>query len=203
MERVEAMRRAYWLAFVIVFGAAPLHGADTKVPLGTRVSWQDLPGVDGRKHSLSDLQDKDVVVIAITCNHCPVALEYYARMKAFVHTAASQGRKVALVAAAVSHLEADKLPRMKQVAARQGFNFPYLYDESQALGRCLGATRTPQFFVLDRERRLVYRGAWDDNNNQAKVRQRYVEDAVTALLAGKQPVRGETEARGCAITYRD
>jgi peroxiredoxin len=197
------MRRGYLLVLVVLAWAAPVQGQETKVPLGTKVSWKDLPGVDGKKHSLADLQDKDVVVLAVTCNHCPVALEYYARMKDFVRTVASGGSKVALVAVAFGDLEADKLPRMKQIASRQGFNFPYLYDESQTLGRCLGATRTPQFFVLDAQRRLVYRGAWDDHNNQAKVTKRYVEDVVKALLDGKKPVWGETEARGCAITYRD
>jgi peroxiredoxin len=191
------------LMLAIVAWATPLHAEDKEVKLGTRVSWKDLPGVDGKKHSVSDLRDKDVVVVAVTCNHCPVAREYHARMNDLARRYASRGSKVALVAVSVSDEETDKLPRMREVAARGGFNFPYLYDESQALGRHLGATTTPQFFVLDARRRLVYRGAWDDDVNPANVTKRYVEDAVKALLAGQEPEPGETEARGCAIRYRD
>jgi thiol-disulfide isomerase/thioredoxin len=197
------MRRWCLLALLIVlWPVMVLHGADPAVKLGTEISWTDLPGVDDRKHSLADLKDKEVVVVAITCNHCPVAREYFARMKDFVRTNAGEGSKVVLVAIALGDMEADMLPSMKQLAARLEFNFPYLYDESQGIGRRLGATVTPHFFVLDAQRRLVYRGAWDDNVNPAQVKKSYVEDAVKALLTGKKPPAEQTEPRGCSIPYR-
>ena len=166
------------------------------------ITWCDLPGVDGKQHSLDDLADREVVIICVTCNHCPIALEYFERLKEFATEHCGKDDKAALVAVSVSHLETDKLDRMKVLAERQGFNFPYFYDESQAIGKALSATHTPQFFVLNRDRTLVYRGAWDDNLNPARVRQRYVEDAVSALLADRSPPVAETRATGCLIRYR-
>ncbi|MFM9116707.1 MAG: thioredoxin family protein [Planctomycetota bacterium] len=163
-------------------------------------NWKDLPGVDGKRHSLADLEPAKVVVVVITCNHCPIAMQYYDRMKAFVRQQQERAAgRVALVAISVSDLETDKLPRMKEMAQRQQFNFPYLQDASKGIVRQLQATVTPQCFVLDQQRAVVYRGAWDDSVNPARVTNRYVEDAVTAVLAGKKPLVAETKARGCLI----
>jgi peroxiredoxin len=167
----------------------------------SKPTWHDLPGVDGKSHSLADLDSKDAVVVAITCNHCPIALEYFDRLKAFARQHDSTDSKVALVAISLSDLETDKLPRMKELAQRHQLNFPYLHDASQRVGKELGATVTPQFFVLNQNRTLIYRGAWDDNVNVAKVKTRYVEAAVSAVLEGKLPATRETRARGCVISY--
>jgi peroxiredoxin len=165
------------------------------------IAWRELPGVDGQPHSLDDLADRDVVIVAVTCNHCPIALEYFERVKTFVAEHCQKDGKAALVAVSVSQLETDKLERMKVLAERQEFNFPYLYDETQSLGKALGATHTPQFFVLDRDRKIAYTGPWDDNINATKVKTRYVEDAVAALLSGKTPDKAKVKPIGCLITY--
>ena len=168
-----------------------------------RANWTDLPGVDGKRHSLADLASKDVVVVAITCNHCPIAIEYYDRMKEFVKRKCGPDSKISLVAISVSDVETDKLPRMKEMAERKKFNFAYLHDESQQTAKQLGAIVTPQFFVLNKDRVLIYRGAWDDNVNQSLVKTRYVEEAIAAALAGRTPAVTETKARGCLIDYID
>lgn len=175
-----------------------------KVVVGkTTATWEKLPGVDGKEHSLADLKDRELVVVAITCNHCPIAIEYIERMNEFAAKYGGEKGKVALVAISVSDMETDKLPRMKEMAKRRGFKFAYLYDESQKIAKELGATNTPQFFVLDRNRVLAYRGAWDDEVNATKVKEKHVEEAVEALLAGKTPLVSETAARGCLISYKD
>lgn len=185
--------------------ATPRIGSTAGVPSANvvRASWTNLPGVDGKKHSLSDLAVKDVVIVAITCNHCPIAIEYYDRMKEFVKQRCGPETKVTLVAISVSDAETDKLPRMKEMSDRRRFNFPYLYDESQRTAKQLGAIVTPQFFVLNKERTVVYRGAWDDNVNASQVKTRYVEEAVNAVLAGRTPATFEVKARGCLIDYID
>lgn len=167
-------------------------------------SWKNLPGVDGKLHSLTDLAGAKAVVVVVTCNHCPIAIQYYDRMKAYVkqQQGLGGGGRVALVAISVSDLETDQLPRMKEMAQRQEFNFPYLQDRSQRIARDLQATVTPQCFVFNEQRKVVYRGAWDDNVNAARVTSRYVEEAVAAVLAGKPPVIAETKPRGCLIDYR-
>jgi peroxiredoxin len=161
--------------------------------------WAGLPGVDGQSHSLADFKDKDVVVVVVTCNHCPVAVAYEDRIIDFAKKHAGPDSKVALVAINVNNLEADKLPKMKERAQEKGFNFPYLYDESQRVGRDYGASVTPEFFVLNKERKIVYMGAMDDNQNSPKVN--YLEPAVAAALKGEQPAQTETRARGCGVKY--
>jgi peroxiredoxin len=199
--RVPFVRVLVTLPIIIVTLA---QGADSeRIRIGqAKPNWRNLPGVDGKMHSLADLNRKTAVVVAITCNHCPIALEYFDRLKAFTSHHGEQDGKVALVAVSLSDLETDKLPRMKELAAKYQLNFAYLHDASQRIGKELGATVTPQFFVLNQDRKLVYRGAWDDNVNASKVKTHYVEDAVAAVLVGKQPAQSETKARGCSITYR-
>jgi hypothetical protein len=104
---------------------------------------------------------------------------------------------------AVNLEEGDTLDTMGRVARDRGFKFPYLRDASQDLGRKLGAVGTPEFFVLNRAREVIYRGAWDDGLPAGKVKGHYVEDAVKAALAGKAPAVTETKPIGCSISYRD
>ena len=203
MKRMNIARVRSMCSFVILSLAASAQGAElsTAIVGRSKPTWSNLPSATGQKHSLADLDDKDIVVIAVTCNHCPLALEYFDRLKQFAETHAGKGGKAALVAISCSNQETDQLPRMKELAERNGFNFPYLHDASQQIGRQLGATKTPQFFILDRSRTLVYRGAWDDNVNAVKVKQHFVEDAVRALIAGKSLPIAETKAFGCMIGY--
>lgn len=162
-------------------------------------AWEKVEGVDGKMHSLSDLKDKDVVVMIITCNHCPVAVAYEDRIINFTKKHASPDSKVGVVAINVNNLEADKLPAMKERAKEKGFNFPYLHDASQKVGRAYGASVTPEFFVLNKERKIVYMGAMDDDMSNPKTS--YLEQAVTATLKGAKPEKAETRARGCSVKY--
>jgi peroxiredoxin len=165
-------------------------------------AWKELEGVDGKMHGLDALKDKDVVVVIITCNHCPAAVQYEDRIIEFTKKhAGSPGSKVGVVAINVNNLEEDKLPKMKERAKAKGFNFPYLYDPSQKIGREYGASVTPEFFVLSKDRKIVYMGAMDDSNDPAKVKMNYLEPAVQAALAGKKPETTETRARGCGVKY--
>jgi peroxiredoxin len=158
-----------------------------------------LPGVDDKAHSLSDYKDKDVVVVCITCNHCPVAVAYEDRLIEFVKKHGGPDGKVAFVAINVNNLDADKLPKMKERAKEKGFNFDYIYDSSQKIGRELGASVTPEFFVYNKDRKLVYMGAMDDSQSAPKVK--HLEEAVKAALAGEMPKVKETRPLGCPVKY--
>ena len=125
-------------------------------------AWTDLEGVDGQRHSLADLSDKEVVVVVFTCNSCPVATDYEDRILGFSKKFAGQNSKVGLVAINVNTLAEDRLPKMKERAEAKGFDFPYLYDETQQIGKAFGAAFTPEFFVLDRQRAVVFMGGMDD-----------------------------------------
>jgi peroxiredoxin len=164
-------------------------------------AWKDLEGVDGKRHSMSDLADKDVVVVVFTCNSCPVATDYEDRLIAFSKKYAATAGKVALVAINVNRIAEDRLPKMKQRAEAKEFDFPYLYDETQDIGKAFGAAFTPEFFVLNGQRKVVYMGGMDDSSNVATVTSHYLVPAVEATLAGREPEVAESPAIGCRVRY--
>jgi peroxiredoxin len=161
--------------------------------------WKDLPGTDGKKHSLADHKDKELVVLVFTCNSCACSEEYEDRIIAF---AEKYKGKVAVVAVNVNTIPDDRLEAMKKRAAKKKFPFEYLYDESQKIARDYGATWTPEFFVLTKDRKIGYMGAMDDKTKADEVKDKYLETAVEALLKGEKPAKGETPGRGCLIRYK-
>lgn len=163
--------------------------------------WNDLPGTDGMTHSWSDLAARDAVVVVFTCNSCPYAIDYEDRLNDLAARHADPQSRVAVVAINSNRIPTDALPAMKVRAEEKRFRFSYLFDESQSVARSFGAVRTPECFVLDRQRRIVYMGAMDDSPKPADVRRRYVDDAIAAVLAGKAPEVAETPPVGCQIRF--
>ncbi len=163
--------------------------------------WKNLPGVDGKLHSLADLKDKPVVVVVFTCNSCPYAVDYEDRLNALAKQHAGKSGKVAVVAINVNHVPEDSLAKMQSRAKAKGFQFAYVYDESQDIAREFGATRTPEFFVLNAKRKVIYMGAMDDNTEADKVTKTYLTSAIKATLAEKTPAIKETVAIGCNIRF--
>jgi len=161
-------------------------------------AWVNLPGVDGEKHSQADLPKKKLAVVVFTCNSCPIAVDYEDRLIAFAEKHAAE---VSVTAINVNRVPADLLPKMKLRAEEKGFNFAYLFDESQQIAKQFGATGTPEFFLLSADRKVIYMGAMDDSTDAAKVKHHYLEDAVQAALAGKSPEVKESFANGCRIRY--
>jgi peroxiredoxin len=165
-------------------------------------AWSKLPGVDGEKHSSQDQDASRLLIVVFTCNHCPVAQAYEDRLIAISRDYASRG--VRMVAINCNRLTADQLPAMQERAKARQFDFPYLFDESQQIGRSYGARVTPEVFVIDRQRRIAYQGAIDDNwQSAAQVKAPYLRQALDALLAGRKPEMAETKPIGCGIQYED
>ncbi|MBC7816927.1 MAG: thioredoxin family protein [Planctomycetaceae bacterium] len=162
-------------------------------------AWKELLGVDGQRHGLDDLKEAKLVVVVFACNHCPVVKAYERRLIRFVDDYRDKG--VEFVAISVSRQPSDQLPQMKTRASDSGFNFPYLIDPTQKIARAYGATCTPHVFVLDQKRRVAYMGKIDDHLDDSKVGERFLRDAVDALLAGKQPEVAETRQVGCDIEF--
>lgn len=163
--------------------------------------WTGLESTDGQKHSLADLKEAQAVVVLFTSNTCPYAVEYEARTRKLVEKFAP-GEKVALVAINSNTGPQDSLESMQQRAQEQEFNYPYLKDTTQEVGNNFGATRTPEFFVLDADRKVIYMGALDDNTDPEKATTNHVAQAIEAALAGKQPEVTETPPIGCNIRYQ-
>jgi peroxiredoxin len=200
------------LATVLLVGAcvsslavlSRAQGGSKKIAIGDPApNFSGLPGIDGKPHSLAEYSTKDVLVLCVTCNHCPVAVQYETRLVNFAKRYATGAAcKVGFVAICVDAGEDDSLEKMKERAKEQGFNFPYLRDESQRLGRQLNAKVTPEFYVFNKERKLVYTGAMDNNNDPSQVTINYLDPAVDATLKGQTPATAQTRARGCAIEYQ-
>lgn len=161
-------------------------------------AWKDLPGVDGKKHSLADLKDKKAVVVVFTCNSCPFAVAYEDRILAIVKKYAD---RVAVVAINVNRVPEDSLEKMKERSSEKKFTFPYLFDESQKIAKDYGATFTPEFFVLGQDRKIVFMGGMDDNSDESLVKAKYLEAALDATLEGQKPKVAEAAAPGCRIRY--
>jgi peroxiredoxin len=173
------------------------------IAIGTEAPSFDLPGVDGRNHSLDDYSDADVLVLIQSCNHCPYVQAWEGRMKQIQADYADRG--VRLVAVSSNDADAypeDSLDEMTKRAESQGFNFDYLYDESQEVARALGSERTPEVFVFDRERRLRYHGAIDDSRDEDTAMRPYLREALDAVFAGKEPPETETPPVGCTVKWR-
>jgi len=200
------MVAARWLtALVVLFAtdSAALAGTFNKqLSIGDRApDFSGLVGTDGQKHALADFADKDVVVICFTCNTCPYAVDYEDRLIGLAKKFAAEGNRCALVAINANKTKDDLLPAMEERAKAKGFNFPYLHDEAQQVARGYGATFTPEFIVLNKDRKVVYLGAMDDSSDGKNITKRYVEDAANAALAGRPAPTAETPAVGCAVRY--
>jgi peroxiredoxin len=161
-----------------------------------------LLGIDGREHTLESYDDAAVLVLIQSCNHCPYVLAWEGRMKAVQADYADRGvTLVAVNSNDANYKPADSFDEMVKHAASEDFNFDYLHDEDQALARALGSERTPEVFVFDRDRKLVYHGAIDDNRDDTEVGTRYLRDALDALLAGQEPPVAETPPVGCSVKW--
>ena len=173
--------------------------------LGTQAPDFWLPDVDEKIWSLADFSKSPALVVAFICNHCP-----------FVHHVADgfaefardyQDRNVAVVAISASDLEThseDSPSEMRKFAAARGFTFPYLFDETQKSAIAYQASCTPDFYLFDAERRLVYRGQFDPSRprNGLPVNGSSLRSALDATLKG-QPVTGEqTPSMGCSIKWK-
>jgi peroxiredoxin len=175
------------------------------LPLGTEAPAFRLPDPSGKLVALDDFADAPALLVAFLCNHCPYVKHLRAGLARFA--ADTEGRGLALVAINANDFRAypeDAPPRMAEEAARAGWRFPYLVDESQEVAKAYHAACTPDFFLFDRSRRLVYRGQFDGSRpgNGVPVTGSDLRAAVDAVLAGR-PVPGEQHPSvGCGIKWR-
>jgi len=172
--------------------------------LGEKAADFKLKGTDGKTHALADYGDKPVLIVVFSCNHCPYVVAYEDRMIAIQRDYAAKGvQLLAINSNDAEEYPEDSFAEMVKRAKEKSFDFPYLRDDSQAVARAYGATHTPHLFVFDKGRTLAYTGKIDDNwQEPAKVKQRYLRDALDALVGGKKPSEPETHAIGCTIKWK-
>lgn len=167
-----------------------------------------LRNVDGQMVSLGDYRSGKGVIVVFTSNHCPFSRAYEDRLVELHQKFAPQGYPiVAINPNDPAAYEEDSFDNMKVRAQEKKFPFPYLVDETQRVAKTYGVSRTPHVLVLRKsgEQFVVqYVGAIDDNSQDSgSVTRRYVDEAVSNLLAGKPVVSTSTKSVGCAIKWKE
>ena len=178
--------------------------ASTMLPLGSTAPNFSLPNVDGRTVTREDFSGKPLLV-AFMCNHCPFVVHIRDQFVKFAKE--YQGKGLAIVGISSNDVAThpdDSPARMKEDAQRFGYTFPYLYDESQSVAKAYQAACTPDFFLFDRQHRLVYRGQFDDSRPQSgiPVTGQDLRAACDAVLAGKPVPTEQKPSIGCNIKWK-
>lgn len=175
-------------------------GLGEKAPL----SATKMKNVDGKELSISDVgTGKKGTLVVFTCNHCPYAKAWEQRIVELGNAYAKQGVGVVLINPNdPKAADEDRMEIMQERAKSRAMGFPYVVDATSDVARAFGATKTPEVYLFDAGGKLIYKGAVDDNSEDAaKVKQRYLKDALDAMLAGKAIPNPETKALGCTIKF--
>jgi len=177
----------------------------TMVPLGTAAAEFNLPNVDGRMVSLDTAAGPRGTLVMFICNHCPFVKHVADQLAQVGREAIGRGIGVVAISANdVATHPADSPEQMVREAEERGYPFPYLYDESQEVAKAYKAACTPDFFLFDPYRRLVYRGQLDDSRpgNGVPVTGHDLRQAIEALVAGRSPVAEQRPSIGCNIKWK-
>lgn len=195
------MKRYLWIAVFSLMGFA--QGG---YQIGDTVRDFSLKNVDGSTVSLNGNKTTKGVIVAFTCNTCPVAKAYEERLIGLHQSFAAKGYPVVAIQSNDASLSpGDSFDQMKARAKEKNYPFPYLYDESQAIAKTFGATNTPHLFVLKRvgeDLQVAYIGAIDNAKDPGAVTKHYVDDAVSELLDGKPVTMPSARAVGCGIKWK-
>lgn len=177
----------------------------TMLPLGTTAPDFSLPNVDGRALSLADAAGPKGTVVMFICNHCPFVKHVADQLAALGRDVMPLGIGVVAISSNdVSTHPADSPEQMVHEAEDRGYPFPYLYDESQEVAKDYHAACTPDFFLFDAGRKLVYRGQLDASRpgNEVPVTGADLRAAIDAVLAGKPLATEQRPSLGCNIKWK-
>jgi peroxiredoxin len=201
----------YFAPVVLLASATLLYAGkyNSTVEIGMKApTFSNLPATDGKNYSMSDFKE-DVLVIVFLANHCPWVKGGEPDLIKTVDEV--KGKSVRFVGIGVNLRQDDALSAMKERAQKAGYNFVYLHDASQGTGRQYGATHTPEYFVLNKDRHMVYTGLLTNSPalmegssphyTNGPPKDFYVRDAINAALAGKTPQVAETRSQGCVVEY--
>ena len=174
--------------------------------LGTKAPSFNLPNtVNGKLCTYLDVQGEKGTVVMFICNHCPYVKHVFAGITSLANDYLKKGIGfVAISSNDVENYPDDSPSLMKQNAEEQGFNFPYLYDESQDVAKSYDAACTPDFYLFDAQQSLVYRGQMDDSRpkNDIPVTGRDLREALDALLSRKTINSIQKPSLGCNIKWK-
>lgn len=177
----------------------------TMLPLGTLAPDFSLPDSSGKTVSLSDFSEAPALLIVFMCNHCPYVIHLKKDLAELAREYAQRG--VATIAINANDLEnypQDGPEKMAEDKEKFGYPFPYLMDESQETAKAYRAACTPDFYVFDKDRRLAYRGQFDDSRpgNEKPITGRDIRTALDAVLEGRSVEGNQVASMGCNIKWK-
>lgn len=164
-----------------------------------------LPGADGKEHSLEEFRGKKALLVVFMCNHCPYVQPKFGYLVELQNRYGPEGLQiVGINSNDTRNYPEDSFGKMKEYAEKEGFNFPYLLDESQEVARSYGAECTPDPFLFDSELKLKYHGRFDDAHGSphSEGKTSEMEDAIKQVLAGEEVTVETLPSMGCNIKWR-
>jgi len=184
--------------FLVLFMAVSVSA---QYNVGDKATDFSLKGVDGKNHSMADMADAKGYIVIFTCNHCPFSVMYEDRIIALQNEFGPKGYPVIAINPNDPKANAEDSYELMIVRAKEkSFNFPYLFDDGQKIFPKYGAKKTPHVFLLDSELTVQYIGAIDDNaRDESGVEEKYLANAINALMAGEKIDPTFTKAIGCSI----
>ena len=201
------MTRSALLAIPVLVGlAVSSAGGGGPLPIGATIPMLDvaMKNVDGKELNLKSIVQPAGTLVVFTCNHCPFAKRWESRIIELGNTYAAKG--IGVVAINANDPKAypeDAFDAMQVRAKEKGMEFPYVVDATSNVARAFGATKTPEAFLFDKNGKLVYHGAIDDNGEEpSKVENAYLKLALEAVLSGNEVAVKETKSIGCGIKFR-
>jgi len=174
-------------------------------PLGMIAPDFILPDQEGKAWSLADFDGSAALLVAFICNHCPYVIHIRQAFSAFAREYRERGLAVVAIAANDVHQYPQDGPEgMAQEIREGGYTFPYLFDESQEVAKAYRAACTPDLFLFDGERRLVYRGQFDESRpgSGTEATGKDLRDAADAVLEGRSVPEDQRSSIGCNIKWK-
>jgi peroxiredoxin len=164
----------------------------------------ELKATDGKTYNNYSFADRTALLIIVSCNHCPYARAYWSRLIKLYNKFEDDNLGILVINPNdATQYPDDSFENMVILANELNFPFPYLHDETQEVVKKLGAERTPEAFLFNSKRKLLYKGAIDDSwENEQMVTRIYLEDAIEYTLDGMEPDFQEVPAVGCSIKWK-
>lgn len=199
------MKKVFLLLAVVAISLQSFAGQPYKA--GDLATDFSLKNLNGKMVSLSQYEDAKGFIVVFSCNSCPVVIKYEDRIKDLHKEYSNKGYPVvAINSNDPSVSPGDSYEAMKKHAKKNGYEFEYLYDESQDVAKTYGATNTPHVYLLSKQEgklKVEYVGAIDNNaDNSDAADKKYLADALNKLLKGEQPAVTGTKAVGCGIKWK-
>jgi len=176
-----------------------------KIPINTPIIDFNLPAVDEKTYSSSDFGDKKILVIIFMCNHCPYV---HAIIDRLINIQAEYAEKevqlIGINANDADNYPEDSFPAMQEWATEKGINFVYLHDEDQSIAKAYKAQCTPDIYVYNQDRHLVYHGRIDDNwQDESSVTKHELREALDAILEDRPITEKQLPTIGCSIKWKE